>query len=107
MRVLSLSDKDDVEEPENQRNGSSHQHNKPIINQRPSARRTFLKALGVRHDHSNIPPMPTGDTGMENSILGRMEGQDLTAQMKEFYTAYSKVSLDSLSPFPTFFPPHN
>lgn len=53
----------------------------------PSARKALLKAFGVRIDE----PKPTlGNAGMENQVLGRMEGQNLDGQMKEFYTAYSK-----------------
>lgn len=87
MRVLSLSDQIETDEAENNRIPTPTTHKQAA---RPSARRTFLKALGVRHD--DHPPLPTGDAGMENHVLGRMEGQDLSAQMKEFYTAYSRVS---------------
>lgn len=86
MKVLSVSDTPDTDEMESQR-GATTPSQKPIA--KPSARRTFLKAIGVRHeDH---PPLPTGDAGMENGVLGRMEGLNLSSQMKEFYSAYSKV----------------
>lgn len=82
-----MSDQADAEEAESLRVATPPSYKQGA---RPSARRTFLKALGVRQeDH---PPLPTGDAGMENGVLGRMEGQDLGAQMKEFYSAYSKVS---------------
>lgn len=70
-------------------------NNKPLPGNppstRPSARKTILKALGVRQNGHNVH-VPQMDAGMENGVLGRMEGQDLNSQMKEFYTAYSKVS---------------
>lgn len=97
MKVLSMSDTADTDEMESQRNATTPSH-KSIS--RPSARRTFLKALGVRHeDHT---PLQTGDAGMENGVLGRMEGLDLSSQMKEFYTAYSKVSFQPTPPPKTF-----
>lgn len=97
MKVLSMSDQPDGDEDSNaaNRTATTPSH-KPIA--RPSARRTLLKALGVRHDEH--PPLPTGDTGMENGVLGRMEGQDLSSQMKEFYTAYSKVRPYNHPPLP-------
>ncbi|KAK8081272.1 hypothetical protein PG996_000053 [Apiospora saccharicola] len=52
----------------------------------PSARKALLKAFGVRVDEART----LGESGMEDQVLGRMEGQDLTDQMKEFRTAYSK-----------------
>lgn len=52
----------------------------------PSARKALLKAFGVRVDEART----LGESGMEGQVLGRMEGQDLTDQMKEFRTAYSK-----------------
>lgn len=96
MKVLSMSDTADTDEIESQRHATTPSQKSAT---RPSARRTFLKALGVRHeDH---PPLPTGDAGMENGVLGRMEGLDLSSQMKEFYTAYSKVSFQpGFPPFP-------
>lgn len=45
----------------------------------------------MRQNGHNVH-IPQMDAGMENGVLGRMEGQDLNSQMKEFYTAYSKVS---------------
>lgn len=65
---------------------------------RPSARKTILKALGVRQNGHNVH-VPQMDAGMENGVLGRMEGQDLNAQMKEFYTAYSKYLVVRASNF--------
>lgn len=87
LKVLSTSaageaDVADVNKPLPPANG---QHNKI------SARKTILKALGVRQNGHNAH-IPQIDAGMENGVLGRMEGQDLNSQMKEFYTAYSKVS---------------
>ncbi|POS75652.1 hypothetical protein DHEL01_v205950 [Diaporthe helianthi] len=68
--------------------------NKPLppangLHTKTSARKTILKALGMRQNehYAHTPQM---DAGMENGLLGRMEGQDLNSQMKEFYTAYSK-----------------
>ncbi|KAL8388863.1 hypothetical protein RB595_008985 [Gaeumannomyces hyphopodioides] len=66
-----------------------------------SARRVLLKVLGVRlgggngHratiEESKPPPVAeTAEVGMEQQVLDRMEGQELDAQKKEFYTAYSK-----------------
>lgn len=52
----------------------------------PSARKALLKAFGVRVDEART----LGESGMENQVLGRMEGQELSDQMKEFRTAYSK-----------------
>lgn len=87
MKVLSMS-------------GEAEQDNEslkigPLPASKPSARRTFLKALGVRQEGA-APVLPTGDAGMEKNVLGRMEGQDLSMQMKEFYTAYSKVNRSRL-----------
>lgn len=87
MKVLSLSNVDDVEENESLRAPSLH---KQVPLMRPSARRALLKAFGVRVEEQIVTP--TGDTGMEDGVLNRMQGQDLSSQMKEFYTAYSKVS---------------
>ncbi|KAK8041689.1 hypothetical protein PG993_006212 [Apiospora rasikravindrae] len=52
----------------------------------PSARKALLKAFGVRVDEART----LEESGMEDQVLGRMEGQELGAQMKEFRTAYSK-----------------
>lgn len=57
----------------------------------PSARKAFLKALGVKVGDRGVN-VSTDDPGMENKLLNRLEGRDLNTQMKEFYTAYSKVS---------------
>ena len=87
LKVLSTSGTNDADMAE--------MNNKPVNgnsqNARPSARKTILKALGVRQNGHNAH-IPQMDAGMENGVLGRMEGQDLNSQMKEFYTAYSKVS---------------
>ncbi|KAK8090438.1 hypothetical protein PG997_005399 [Apiospora hydei] len=61
----------------------------PVIHRQtsmPSARKALLKAFGVRVDEART----LGESGMEDQVLGRMEGQDLDAQIKEFRTAYSK-----------------
>lgn len=90
LKVLSTSATNDADIAE--------LNNKPLPGNpqstRPSARKTILKALGVRQNGHNVH-VPQMDAGMENGVLGRMEGQDLNAQMKEFYTAYSKVSKSS------------
>ncbi|KAK1979886.1 hypothetical protein LZ30DRAFT_724870 [Colletotrichum cereale] len=91
MRVLSASSNDDVED----------KAKKPPVLHRsasaPSARKMFLKALGVKVD-DNGPNSSVIDPGMESKLLHKLEGRDLDSQMKEFYTAYSKylvVSYDS------------
>lgn len=87
MKVLSLSKKEDREENDSLETPS-------VVKQspmKPSARRALLKAFGVRLEDQPALPQ-TGDGGMEDGVLNRMEGQDLSSQMKEFYTAYSKVS---------------
>jgi hypothetical protein len=86
LKVLSMSVAGDADAADvNKPLPASGQHNKT------SARKTILKALGMRQNghHVHVPQM---EAGMENGVLGRMEGQDLNSQMKEFYTAYSKVS---------------
>ncbi|KAK8018071.1 hypothetical protein PG991_007261 [Apiospora marii] len=90
MRVLSTSKSDEPEQSQ-----ASQNHTQP----RTSFSRTLLRALGLRND-SNVNPLKsvasfdvgpvTGAGGMEQDVLGRMEGQDLPTQIKEFYTAYSK-----------------
>ncbi|KAL8415540.1 hypothetical protein RB596_006226 [Gaeumannomyces avenae] len=66
-----------------------------------SARRALLRALGVRlgsgsgrrapvEESNPLPAVEKTETGMEQQVLERMEGQELDAQKKEFYTAYSK-----------------
>lgn len=94
LKVLSTSAASEAEAAEVNKplppvNG---QHNKT------SARKTILKALGMRQNgnHAHVPQM---DAGMENGVLGRMEGQDLNSQMKEFYTAYSKYLVVRASNF--------
>lgn len=75
-------------------------------NKSGSTRRSLLKALGVRlgssgngnghtatveeEEEEEPKPLPV-IAGMEQKVLERMEGQELDAQKKEFYTAYSKV----------------
>ncbi len=87
MRVLSVSSKNDVEEEIVPKlNGTASTRQKGII----SARKAILKAFGVHFDDST-PGMMAENAGMERKVLGRMEGRDLGAQIKEFYTAYSKV----------------
>lgn len=94
MKVLSLSASGDVDiENESLRApaaaAAAQQQHPP----RPSARRTLLRAFGVvKPDDPIAVPRAPVDTGMEEGLLGRMRGQELTAQMKEFYTAYSRVS---------------
>lgn len=86
LKVLSTSAASDADVAEvNKPLPVNGQHNKT------SARKTILKALGMRQNGHNVH-VPQVDAGMENGVLGRMEGQDLNSQMKEFYTAYSKVS---------------
>lgn len=87
MRVLSTSGTSDLEESEAKpkpqpaaRSGSSL----------PSARRALMKAFGVRVAEP-LGSSALGDAGMEQKVLERMEGRALDTQMKEFYTAYSKV----------------
>lgn len=90
MRVLSTSKSDETEQS---------QANQNHIQPRTSFSRTLLRALGLRND-SNVNPLKSvasfdvgalaGAGGMEQDVLGRMEGQDLPTQIKEFYTAYSK-----------------
>ncbi|KAJ4423277.1 hypothetical protein N0V82_002004 [Gnomoniopsis sp. IMI 355080] len=94
MKVLSLSNVNDAEENEALRTSSLHKQ-APLM--RPSARRALLKAFGVRVDEHIVTP--TGDTGMEDGVLNRMQGQDLSSQMKEFYTAYSKYLVVRASTF--------
>lgn len=95
MKVLSLSSGEEPEENESLRAQSVHKQPVPM---RPSARRALLKAFGVRIEEQIVTP--TGDAGMEDGVLNRMEGQDLSSQMKEFYTAYSKAS----TTYPTSLP---
>ncbi|KZL79721.1 blue light receptor [Colletotrichum incanum] len=85
MKVLSASSNDDVEvaakaPPLLHRAGSV-----------PSARKAFLKALGVKFD-GHGPNASAIDPGMESKLLHKLEGRDLSTQMKEFHTAYSKAS---------------
>lgn len=91
MKVLSLSNDDEAGEDESLRGVQSLHRQPPPM--KPSARRALLKAFGVRLEEQTV--LPIGNAGMEDGVLNRMEGQDLGSQMKEFYTAYSKVS-----PFP-------
>ncbi|KAK8069595.1 hypothetical protein PG994_006211 [Apiospora phragmitis] len=89
MRVLSTSKSDGTEQSQ-----ASYNQVQP----RTSFSRTLLRALGLRNDNNPNPlkSVPSfdvggpGGSGMEQEVLGRMEGQDLPTQIKEFYTAYSK-----------------
>ncbi|KAJ3943600.1 uncharacterized protein N0V96_006528 [Colletotrichum fioriniae] len=68
------------------------------VGSQPSARKAFLKALGMKVSDDHAPNGIAADPGMESKLLHKLEGRDLSAQMKEFYTAYSKyliVSYDS------------
>ncbi|KAL0941675.1 blue light receptor [Colletotrichum truncatum] len=91
MRVLSMSSQDDT--PTKPRAPSLHRSGSL-----PSARKAFLKVLGVRTDSYGQNGV-SNDPGMENKLLHRMEGQTLNAQMKEFYTAYSKYLILSYDSF--------
>lgn len=53
----------------------------------PTARKALLKAFGMGVDEAKGP---AGPSGMEQDVLGRMDGQNLDTQLEEFYTAYSK-----------------
>lgn len=88
MRVLSTSKSDGNEQS---------QVNQNQMQPRTSFSKTLLRALGLRNDNPN--PLKSvasfdvgtaGGGGMEQDVLGRMEGQDLPSQIKEFYTTYSK-----------------
>ncbi|KAH6647136.1 hypothetical protein BKA67DRAFT_663480 [Truncatella angustata] len=83
MKVLSVSA---LGEEEDQPSSMSNQaaHKQPGL---PSARKAFLKAFGVRVDEAKAS---IGPSGMEHSVLHRMEGLNQDAQIKEFHTAYSK-----------------
>ncbi|KAK8116309.1 hypothetical protein PG984_012811 [Apiospora sp. TS-2023a] len=90
MRVLSTSKLDG-----NEQSQASQNQTQP----RTSFSRTLLRALGLRNENSGNSlksvvsfdvGMATGIGGMEEDVLGRMEGQDVATQIKEFYTAYSK-----------------
>ncbi|KAK8053639.1 hypothetical protein PG996_012940 [Apiospora saccharicola] len=90
MRVLSTSKSDGNEQP---------QAIQTQIQPRTSFSRTLLRALGLRNENSGNSlkhvssfdvGTATGISGMEEDVLGRMEGQDVATQIKEFYTAYSK-----------------
>lgn len=86
MKVLSLS-----AEPE--QDNESFKSLPPSVQPiRPSARKNFLKSLGLIRGEDNFQALPSMDAGMEGSLLDRMGGRELTDQMKEFYTAYSRVS---------------
>lgn len=86
MKVLSLSNGEDAGESDLLRTPSEKQ---PPI--KASARRALLKAFGVRLEDEPMLPQ-VADAGMQDGVLNRMKGQDLGCQMREFYTAYSKVS---------------
>lgn len=103
MKVLSLSSKSEKDEMQNAHSQSATRQS----HMKPSARKALLKAFGVRlEDQPAMPPL--SEVGMEDDVLNRMEGKDLGSQMKEFYTAYSKVSHHTfhlLAPLPTSSPP--
>ncbi|KAK8120491.1 hypothetical protein PG999_004611 [Apiospora kogelbergensis] len=88
MRVLSTSKSDGNE---------LSQVNQNSVQPRTSFSKTLLRALGLRNDNvstlksaPSFDVAPVGGGGMEQDVLGRMEGHDLPTQIKEFYTAYSK-----------------
>lgn len=95
MKVLSLSTNDD--QPVENESIRAHAPHKLPPPMKSSARRALLKAFGVRLEEQAVLS-PMGDAGMEDGVLNRMEGQDLGSQMKEFYTAYSKVSTSHVQP---------
>lgn len=87
MKVLSISSAEPEQENESLKTAA------PVQPIRPSARKTFLKSLGLMRGEGHLPPLPANmDAGMEENVLDRMEGRDLSTQMKEFYTAYSRVN---------------
>lgn len=49
-----------------------------------------MSFIGFFRGKQNPPLLPDENTGMERQVLGRMVGQDLEFQLKEFYSAYSK-----------------
>ncbi|KAF3760387.1 hypothetical protein M406DRAFT_269000 [Cryphonectria parasitica EP155] len=94
MKVLSASDTNEAAEDIAVLQTSPPTTRQPM---RPSARRALLKALGVRQ--AEQAPVIAGDAGMENGVLERMQGQGLSSQMKEFYSAYSKYLVVRASNF--------
>lgn len=84
MKVLSASVSGEADDSSSDLPGQApRQKHGPL----PSARKAFLKAFGMRGDEAKVSQ---GKFGMEDDVLGRMEGQSLNAQMKEFSTAYSQ-----------------
>jgi hypothetical protein len=83
MRVLSLSVSGEMEQATEVTAAQPAEKQGPL----PFARKALLKAFGVR---ANETKGPLGPSGMEHDVLDRMDGRGLAAQMKEFYTAYSK-----------------
>jgi hypothetical protein len=86
MRVLSASGTSEETE-----DAQAQEPKAPQKQAKGGARRALLRAFGVKVADDRHQT-PGADTGMESAVLSRMEGQDLAAQMREFYTAYSKVS---------------
>ncbi|KLU84445.1 hypothetical protein MAPG_03487 [Magnaporthiopsis poae ATCC 64411] len=126
MRVLSMSAEGDyVKEMEDKQRqekekartqaklaadrGGQPSNGSACKNKGGSTRRSLLKVLGVRlgssnghtaatveEEHKPTPVIENVEAGMEQKVLERMEGQELDAQKKEFYTAYSKyIVVDS------------
>lgn len=94
MRVLSMSSSTEVDD----------QEEIPTQTQRrtghlPSARKALMKAFGVRAEEPNV----LDNSGMEQEVLGRMEGQNLDGQFREFYTAYSKYLVVRADNFNIYF----
>lgn len=109
MKVLSLPASGEVAEQENESlrgpaAAAAAAARQQMLQPRPSARRTLLRAFGVVRQDDPVPsPLGLTDTGMEDGVLGRMQGQDLTGQMKEFYSAYSRVRISPPLPPSVFF----
>ncbi|TQN66744.1 Blue-light-activated protein [Colletotrichum shisoi] len=101
MRVLSVSNNDDVQDKVKD---SKVKAPLPLPLHRassaPSARKAFLKVLGVKVDDAHaLTTSSVIDPGMESKLLHQLEGRDLNTQMKEFYTAYSKYLVVSYDAF--------
>ncbi|KAJ0162163.1 Phototropin-1A, partial [Colletotrichum tanaceti] len=107
MRVLSVSHNDDVPDKDKDRVKDGKVKGPPLALHRassaPSARKAFLKALGVKVDGDDaargLTTSTVIDPGMESKLLHQLEGRDLNTQMKEFYTAYSKYLVVSYDAF--------
>ncbi|KAK6223596.1 Aureochrome1 [Colletotrichum tabaci] len=99
MRVLSVSNNDDVQD---KAKDSKVKAPLPLhrASSAPSARKAFLKALGVKVDDAHaLTTSSVIDPGIESKLLHQLEGRDLNTQMKEFYTAYSKYLVVSYDAF--------